>query len=162
MLDAVKAGQKRLPRIEDLQMRRAGDVMRVADVDDGARARQRQAKVDLQRGRALLDVPLGKPSRLVGIARDDGIVRIGGMVAVDMRPAREDPRPLQPIVRDHLPKSRELVVPLAGIAERRHAMTELTQRQSGIVLDVKVQIDEARDDGVARTDPAARRPPALA
>ena len=52
VLDAVKPGEQRLACVEDLEMRRARDVMRVADLDHGPRACQRQPEVDFQRGRA--------------------------------------------------------------------------------------------------------------
>ena len=48
-------------------------VPRHADVDHRAGARERQPEVDLERGRTLIDVPLGEPPGLLGIARDDGV-----------------------------------------------------------------------------------------
>jgi hypothetical protein len=68
------------------------------------------------------------------------------MVAIDMRAAGEDVRPLQVVGSDHLAERHELVVPLSGIAERGDAVTQLPERQLRIVLDVEMQVDQAWHD----------------
>ena len=146
MLDPVKAGEQRLAGVENLEMGGARDVVRVAHLDHRLRAGQRQPEVDLERGRAPLDVALGQTSRLVCIASDDGVVGVGRVVAVDVRAAGEDVRPLQAVGGDHLSERHELVVPLSGIAEGGDAVTQLPERQLRVVLDVEMQVDQAGHD----------------
>ena len=55
----------------------------------------------------------------------------------------------QVIGGNHAAELDEFVVPLAGIAERGDAMAELPERELRVVLDVKVQIDQARHDRAA-------------
>ena len=47
---------------------------------------------------------------------------------------------------DHGAQLVELFVPLPRIAERGHPVAQLTQRKPGIVFDMEVEIDQARDD----------------
>ena len=49
MLDPVEACGDQLTRFENLEVRRARDVVGVADVDDRLRARERKPEVNLQR-----------------------------------------------------------------------------------------------------------------
>src|SRR5688500_17402319 len=78
-----------------------------------------------------------------------------------MRSSRKDPRPGDAIRRDHPAQLLERVVPLTWIAKRRHSVTELAQRELGILLDMKVRIDQAGHDGTAgeinRLYPGGRR-----
>ena len=142
-------------------MRRAGNVMRVADLDDGLRAREREPEVDLQRRRAVADIDFRLAARLIRIAGHDRIGRVRGMLAVDVRPRRENARSRQVIRRDHATQLDELVVPLSRVAERGDAMTELAERELRIVLDVEVRIDQAGHDRAAaeidRLDVGGRR-----
>ena len=85
--------------------------------------RERKPEVDLQRRRALRDVRLGMPARLLGVARDDRVGGIGGVLAVDVRAGREDARPGQTVGRDHPAQLVELLVPLPRIAERGDAVS---------------------------------------
>ena len=87
VLDALEPRRDQLACVEQLEMRRAGNVMRVADLDDGLRARERQPEVDLQRRRAVADIDLRLAARLIRIAGHDRVGRIRGMLAVDVRPA---------------------------------------------------------------------------
>ena len=123
--------------------------MRVADLDDGLRAREREPEVDLQRRRAVADIDFRLAARLIRIAGHDRVGRVRGMLAVDVRPRREDARSRQVIRRDHATQLDELVVPLTRVAERGDAMTELAERQLRIVFDVEVQIDQAGHDRAA-------------
>src|SRR5207247_2047189 len=82
-----------------------------------ARARERQAEVDLERGRALIDIPLGEAPGLLGVARDDGVGGIRWALAVDMRAGGEDPGRGQTIRGNHPAQLDELLFPLAGIPE---------------------------------------------
>ncbi len=135
--------------VEQLEMRGAGNVMRVADLDDGLCARQREPEVDLQRRRAVADIDFRLAARLIRIAGHDRIGGVRGMLAVDVRPRRENARSRQVIRRDHATQLDELVVPLSRVAERGDAMTELAERELRIVLDVEVRIDQAGHDRTA-------------
>ena len=57
--------------------------------------------------------------------------------------------PPDAVRRDHPAELVELLVPLARIAKGRDTMTELSQRELRIVLDVEVRIDEAGNHGAA-------------
>ena len=92
MLDPMKPRRDQLACVEQLEMRRAGNVMRVADLDDGLRAREREPEVDLQRGRAVADIDFRLAARLIRIAGHDRVGRVRGMLAVDVRPRRENAR----------------------------------------------------------------------
>jgi hypothetical protein len=158
VLDAVQPRVDERARVENLEVSGARDVMRSADVDHRLRARERKAEVDFQRRRAVRHVDLGLATRLLRIARDDRVRRIRGMLAVDVRPGRENPRPGKSVGRDHPPQLDELVVPLPGITKRCDTVTELPQRQLRVVLDVEVQVDEAGDDRLAsQIDPLGVR-----
>ena len=121
MLDAVEPRRDQLARVEQLEVRRARECVRVADLDHGLRARQRQPEVDFQRRRAVADIDLRLPARLFRIARDDRVGRIRGMLAVDVRPAvkmRGPGRWSAAIMRrsstnlsSHCPGSRKAVTP---------------------------------------------------
>ncbi len=146
MLDAVQAGVEELTGVEQLQVRGAGNVVRAADADDRAGARQRQPEVDLERRRPALEIALGQPAGLLGVARDDRVGRVRGMLAVDVRPGGEDARPGQTVVGDHRPQSLELLLPLPRIAKRRDAVAQLPQRHLRVVLDMEMQVDQAGGD----------------
>ena len=89
-------------------------------------------------------------ARFIRIAGDHGVGGVGGVLAVDVRAGREDARPGQAVRHDHAPQLLELLLPLAGIAERGDAVAQLPQRQLRVPLDVKVRVDEAGDDRAAR------------
>src|SRR5207248_9387077 len=90
--------------------------------------------------------PRREPPPFVGVARHDSVSGICGRFVVDVRSRREDPRRRKMICGDHPPQLHEFLLPLAWIAETRNTVTELAERELRIVLDVKVQIDEARKD----------------
>ena len=124
-------------------MRRAWNVTRAADVDDGPRAGQRQPEVDLDGDGAIGDVALGRAARLLGIARDDRICRVGRTLAVDVRPGESHPWPSQTLGGEKRAQRLVLLDPLPRVAEAGDAVRKLPQRQLRIVLDVEVQVDEA-------------------
>ena len=133
--------------------------MLAAHVDHGLCAAERQAEIDLDRRRALRNRTLGEPSCLVGVARHDRIVGIGGPFAVDVGAGCVDARPAQPVGRDHRPQPGEVLVPLAGVAKGRDAVGELPQGQLRIrrpVLDVEVHVHQARQHRAARQVHALR------
>ena len=64
-----------------------------------------------------------------------------------------DARAAQPVGRNRRPQPREVLVPLAGVAEGRDAVGELPQRQLRVrrrVLDVEVHVHQARQHRAAR------------
>ena len=72
------------------------------------------------------------------------------MLAVDVRTGGEDAGRRETIRRNHAAQLDELLFPLAGIPEARHPVAELAERELRVVLDMKVQIDQAGDDRATR------------
>ena len=93
VLDAVQAVVEQHACLEQLEVRGRDHVALAAHVDHRLRAAERQAEVDLDRGGALRDRALGVEARLVGVARDDRVVRIRrGSRPVDVRADAVDAR----------------------------------------------------------------------
>ena len=149
VLDALQSRHQQLAGINDLEMRGARYLTCNAHVDNGACAGEGKAEIDFECRSAALYVTLGEPPRFVGIAGHDRVGGIRRMLAVDVRTRREDPWCGEMIGGDHPTQFDELLLPLARITEARDAVTELSQRQLRIVLDVEVQIDQAWKNGTA-------------
>src|SRR5205814_7172865 len=135
-----------LAGVEDIEMRRAGQLTCNAVVEDSASDGEGKAEVDFQCRSDGLYVTLGKPPRFVGVAGHDRVGGVRRTLAVDVRTGREDPGRGETIGGDHPAQFYKLLLPLAWIAKARDAVTELPQGQLRIVLDVEVQIDQARKD----------------
>ena len=158
MLETVQALDEDVAGIEDLEMRGAGHVVLPAYAHHGLRAGEGQPVVDLQRRGAIGDVAFGGAPRFVGIARDRGIERIRGMLTVDVRTGQRHARAGQLLAAHDRLQRVELIDPLPGVAERRHAVGQLPDGQPGIALDVEMQVDQARhDDAAAEIDPLGVR-----
>ena len=158
VLEAIQALEEQVAGVEDLEMRGAGHIVRPAHPHHGHRAREWQPEVDLQRRGAIGDVAFGGASRFFGIARDGGIERIRGMFTIDVRTGERHARAGQMLAAHDRLQRVELIDPLPGVTERRHAVGQLPDGQPGIALDMEVQIDQARhDDTTAEIDPLGVR-----